>query len=53
MNVELRWIEGEQIFAFWIGETREHLHDPARLRLEDYPDCYFYYASEWILSTGK
>lgn len=50
--IDLRWIDGVEIFDFWKNEARDHLRDEARLYLEDYPDEYFYRASEWTLPDG-
>lgn len=45
----LRWIKGDDRFDFWKNELQPHLADPETTRwsLEDYPDEYFYIATEW------
>ncbi|MBA3425074.1 MAG: hypothetical protein ACR2HO_02435 [Rubrobacteraceae bacterium] len=48
-GLPLRWIPAEECFVFWKSEVKTRVADPAvkRHRLENYPDEYFYFASEW------
>ena len=50
---KLRWIDAQGIFKFWKSELIPHLYDPKKLHLDDYPDAYFYLASEWRLDSGE
>jgi hypothetical protein len=45
----LKWIRDDDRFGFWKNELQPHLADPqaARWSLEDFPDEYFYLATEW------
>ena len=44
-----RWIRGDERFEFWKTELRPHLAEPSTPghRLEDFPNEYFYRATEW------
>jgi hypothetical protein len=44
----LAWAEGPEVFKIWKTEVQPHLAAPdARVRLEDFPDEYVYFASLW------
>ena len=44
----LRWIPADECFGFWKSEVKNHLADPAASNyLENFPDGYCYFASEW------
>ena len=49
---KLNWIEEDQAYSFWQNEVKGHLNSEQRESLDDYPDEYFYFASEWLDSTG-
>ncbi|MGC4015936.1 MAG: hypothetical protein QM755_15635 [Luteolibacter sp.] len=44
-----RWIPEQDRFAFWKGEAKDRIADPRRtdISLEDFQDCWFYWASIW------
>lgn len=44
---KLKIIDASQYFTFWKAEVEKHLASKSA-RLEDYPDEYFYFASEWV-----
>lgn len=47
------WVPNNKRFDFWKGEVKPHLADPdSRAALEDFPDEYCYFASEWKSSDG-
>ena|SRR5882724_3254994 len=50
-----QWIPAEQRYNFWKNECLPHLSEPndKRIRLEDFPDCYCYYATEWKPADGS
>jgi hypothetical protein len=43
----LRWISEEEGFCFWKSDAQTHIADGEKKSLEDYPDGYSYFASEW------
>lgn len=43
----LRWISEEERFRFWKGEAQAHIATAEKMSLDDCPDGYFYFASEW------
>lgn len=49
----LNRVEDAEVFTFWKNEVHRHLYDESRPYLEDYPDGYFYWASEWPLPSGE
>ncbi len=49
---KLDWIAEDRAYSFWRNEAKEHLNSEQLGRLEDYPGQYFYFASEWLDSTG-
>ncbi len=49
---KLNWIEADCTYSFWHHEAKPHLNSEQTGRLDDYPDEYFYFASEWLDSTG-
>ncbi len=44
---KLEIIDASQCFTFWKAEVEKHLASKST-RLEDYPDEYLYFASEWV-----
>lgn len=49
----LQWIAPEQCYHFWKTEAKSHIAEPdLPSHLEDFPDEYFYTASEWKASNG-
>jgi hypothetical protein len=42
-----RWISLGDCYRFWKEEVKSHLAAGDRARLDDFPGCYFYFASEW------
>lgn len=50
----LKWIPVDEGYSFWKSEVKNHLADPAAdNRLEDFPDEYCYFASEWESKGGE
>jgi len=50
----LKWIPTEECYSFWKSEVKNHLADPAAENyLEEFPDEYCYFASEWESEGGK
>ena len=44
----LRWIDSKDDYLIWKNEIKAHLASPDQTRkLEDFPDSYFYLASDW------
>jgi hypothetical protein len=52
VGAPLTWIAPSRCYEFWKREVQPHLYDETRPRLENYPDEYFYFASEWRLESG-
>jgi len=48
----LAWLDDARHFDFWKREVQSHLYQPDKPRLKDYPDRYFYFASEWHLDSS-
>jgi len=49
----LQWITPEECYTFWKSEVKPHIAEPeAQSRLEDFPDEYCYFASEWKTANG-
>jgi hypothetical protein len=49
----LRWILPEKCYEFWKTDVRLHLASPEnRVSLDDFPDAYCYFASEWESQVG-
>ncbi len=47
------WIPNNERFDFWKDEVRAHLAAPeSKAVLEDFPDEYCYFASEWKSYDG-
>ena len=42
-----RWIQPNKCFQFWKNEAQPHLAREARVILEELPDRYCYFASQW------
>jgi hypothetical protein len=50
----LAWAEGPELFKIWKTEVQPHLAAlDARIRLEDFPDEYAYFASLWTTSDRQ
>jgi len=48
VGTSLRWIPLGECYAFWKTEVQPHLVAPeSRASLDDFPDGYCYFASEW------
>lgn len=48
------WIPKSESYNFWKTEAKIHLAEPAsEIPLEDFPDNYFYFASEWKSFEGE
>src|SRR6185369_3205583 len=48
-----QWIPNNEAYDFWKVEVKPHLADPeSGLALEDFPDEYCYFASEWKTYKG-
>ena len=48
VGTALRWIPEAECFDFWKREVQPHLADlEQRVRLEDFPGEYCYFASRW------
>jgi hypothetical protein len=49
----LKWIPVVECYDFWKSEAKDHLAEPAAKNyLENFPDAYCYFASEWM-SDGE
>jgi len=45
---QLMWISGVECFNFWRAEVKPHLAEPnMKVRLDEFPSRYFYFASKW------
>lgn len=50
----LKWIPLDECYSFWKSEVKSHLADRAAENyLENFPDEYCYFASEWKAEDGK
>ena len=48
-----RWIPLDECYDFWKTEAQPHLVGPeSRASLDDFPDGYGYFASEWSSPDG-
>jgi len=51
---QLKWIPLDECYGFWKSEVKNHLADPAGENyLENFPDEYCYFASEWESEVGE
>jgi hypothetical protein len=51
---ELRWVPNNERFDFWKNEVKPHLTTREdRKGLDEFPDSYFYIASEWQSYSGE
>lgn len=48
----MRWIEAAATYEFWKTEALPHLADEESARLEEFPDEYCYFASQWRDEAG-
>jgi len=49
----LEWIPNNETYDFWRNEVKAHLAGPeSKAVLEDFPDNYCYFASEWKSYDG-
>lgn len=46
----LRWISEEERFRFWKSDAQVHILGEGEKSLDDFPDGYVYFASEWRTS---
>jgi hypothetical protein len=52
VGAPLRWIPNEDSYSFWKREAMPHLAEPKSAAvLDDFPDRYRYFASEWALNS--
>ena len=49
----LNWVPKDEVFDFWKNEVRPHLADVEQVSLDDFPDSYCYFASEWKADDGE
>ena len=50
----LQWVAPEHCYEFWKSEVKAHLAQPdVKTYLEDFPDEYCYFASEWKADVGE
>jgi hypothetical protein len=50
---ELSWVPEDRCFDLWKREVESHLAQPdQRSALEDFPDEYCYFASDWSVNGG-
>lgn len=47
VGVVPRWIPASQCFDFWKNEAKPHLASGAKASLNEFPDGYCYFASQW------
>jgi len=47
------WVAESERFAFWKTEVQPHLSDANAASPDDFPGCYFYFASEWVAASGS
>lgn len=52
VGLPLRWIDVSERFEFWKKELKSHIANRAPVVLEEYPDGYFYFASEWTAAES-
>jgi len=53
VGVSPRWIPLGECYDFWKREAQPHLAAPeSRASLDDFPDGYCYFASEWSSQDG-
>ena len=51
---KLKWIDPNQCYRFWKEEIQERLaENPDKFYLNDFPDGYAYFASEWTSEDGE
>jgi hypothetical protein len=50
---KLYWVPEDRCFYMWKKEVQPHLSQPdKRVALEEFPDDYCYFASEWSINGG-
>lgn len=49
----LEWIPTSETFDFWKEELQPHLATSEGAKLQDFPDNYCYFASEWRSYFGE
>src|SRR6266404_9389569 len=50
----LQWVSPTVSYDFWKSEAKMHIAEPnIKLSLEDFPDEYCYFATEWRADDGK
>ncbi len=52
-STDYTWIDRFECFEFWKNEVRQHLYHDDAMYCADYPDAYYYLATEWRLNTGE
>ena len=54
VGLPLRWIQIHECYKFWKQEVKSHLASPnLRLALDQFPDGYCYFASQWAARSGE
>jgi hypothetical protein len=53
LGAPYNWIPDDERFDFWKDEVKPHLADTESASLEDFPDEYCYFASEWKSNAGE
>lgn len=43
-----RWIPERECFQFWKNEAKPHLASATRASLDEFPDGYCYFATQWV-----
>ena len=52
IGVSPGWIPVNDCYEFWNREAKAHLAPPGETaQLDEFPDCYCYFASEWQTGT--
>jgi hypothetical protein len=53
LGFKLQWIAAADSRRFWKEDVQPHLAPPdSRIELNDFPDAYCYFASEWSRDIG-
>lgn len=47
VGVVPRWIPASECFDFWKNEAKPHLATGTKASLDEFPDGYCYFASQW------
>jgi hypothetical protein len=52
VGVAPRWIPASECFDFWKNEAKPHLASGTGASLDEFPDGYCYFASQWTGETN-